>query len=322
MNNKKLISMAVGAMVAGSMGVVLADDLDVFKPREGDVASGANPTVYFLYQPDAEGYLIDLVGPNSSASTCDGAVAFQGYITRKGADCLTTAGPANTNPDVDGGDASGVFEDSKDRVCEWKAPSLAAGDYKLSVTGFDVNSGGLLGDNVKTDKLLRDGDCAAPSGELRTYQSFKVASVNVAPSNPAPKMPVAGVGCAVNTPGVDLNNDGDYDHPGEIDPATTCRPVIKGAGPDGSVDGSATWVQVWINDKDGFNLTQAWYQIATSDSEAETKAVCKLNAGVRTCVLPDQTAKLAGGTAPYTWWTRLWNPAGASGWSAAATMTD
>ncbi len=321
MIKKPLISMAIGAVVASSMGAAIADDLDVFKPKGGDRVTG-NPTVYFLYQPEAEGYLIDLVGPNSTATTCDGAVAFQGYISRQGSDCLTTAGPAHLNPDVDGGDASGAFEDNKVRVCQWEAPSLAPGYYRLSVTGYDVNSNGLLADwpgahpNATTDAALRDLHCAAPVTGLGKYQMFEVASVAAPPQAPAPKTPVAGVGCAVNTPGWDANGDG-IDENGFL-----CRPVIKGTDSAGSVDGSATWVQIWINDKDGFNLTQEWYQITTNEQFAHFKAFCELTAGVRTCELPDQTAKLAGGSPPYTWWTRLWNPAGASAWSAPAMMTD
>ena len=302
MTKKTLISVAIGALLSSAMGAAMADDLDVFKPKEGDQATGNNPTVYFAYQAGAEGYLIDLVGPNSDAASCNGAVAFQGYITRTGADCTTTAGPAANNPDVDGGDSSGTFSNVV-RVCQWDAPSLAAGPYRLSVTGFDVNTDGLMAKRGKYDALVRD-NCAA------SYQSFTVAAVATPPEPSAPKIPVAGVSCAANTPNTDADADAD------------CMPVFKGTDAQGSVDGTATWVQVWINDKDGFNLTQQWYQISTNAADADTKAVCTLDAGVRTCTLPPQEGVLANGAAPYTWWTRLWNPAGAASWSAAATMTD
>jgi len=296
---KTILSVAIGALVVGTMGAAVADDLDVFKPKEGDQAAGANPTVYFLYNADAEGYMIDLVGPNSAADACDGAVAFQGYITRKGSECTTTVGPADTNPDVDGGDDTGAFG-AKVRSCQWDAPSLAAGDYALSVTGYDVDATGLIGDATK-DSLFRTADCAAASGTTKKYQSFKVGSATTPPETSAPKLPIAGVSCGANTGAGD---------------GSDCKPVIKGTNAAESVDGTATWVQLWINDKDGFNLTQQWYQIGTGG------VTCALNAGVRTCEFPDVAGVLAGGAAPYTWWTRLWNPAGAAGWSAAATFTD
>jgi len=308
MTKKTLISVAIGALLSSAMGAAMADDLDVFKPKEGDQATASNPIVYFAYQADAEGYMVDLVGPNSAANTCDGAVAFQGYITRKGSDCTTTAGPADKNPDVDGGDSSGTFND-KVRVCQWNAPTLQGGAnayYKLSVTGFDVNTKGLMTDATSTtsatkyDSLLRDNDCAAASGTAGKYQTFKVASATTPPQPSAPKLPVAGVSCKANT------GTG----------ASDCKPVIKGTDAAGSVDGSATWVQLWINDKDGFNLTQQWYQIGSGG------VTCTLKAGVRTCEFPDISGTLSGKAGPFTWWTRLWNPAGAAPWSAAATMTE
>ena len=308
MTKKTLISVAIGALLVGTMGAAMAadtdDDLDVFKPKSGDQATANNPIVYFLYQSDAEGYMIDLVGPNSAKAACDGAVAFQGYVTRKGSDCLTTAGPASANPDVDGGDASGSFGSGKTRVCQWNAPTLAQGDYRLSVTGFDVDANGLMATPSGTtpavaDSLLRTADCK--TADARKYQYFKVASATTPPQPSAPKLPVAGVSCKANTGTT----------------ASDCKPVIKGTDAAGSVDGSATWVQLWINDKDGFNLTQQWYQIGATGG-----VTCTLNAGVRTCEFPDISSTLQGKAAPFTWWTRLWNPAGAAPWSAAATMTE
>lgn len=301
---KKPIALVLGLVLSASTVVAsAADDKDVFKPKHGSQVGTSTPTIYFAYESAADGYLVDLVGNNTAANSCDGAVAYQGYVQRKGSDCLET-GANNTGTIIDG-DAGAAFPPSgTTRVCQWTPPvTLNNGWYALSVTAYDQTEANLFDDGAVTrDALPRGTNGAYTDGCNDSYQDFQVDISAVVPEPVVAKTPFGGISCDAND---SAGADGQ------------CTPVIKGSVND-SVDPGATYFQIWINDSTGFNLTQLWYEKGNGASRVN----CTTTGGKLTCAFPDQTAALAGGAGPYTWWARAWNPAGASAWSTGVTMTD
>lgn len=290
-----------GNGIGDACDAMVNNDLDVFKPKHKSTGVEQNPAIYFRYDPKAEGYLVDFVGPNTGHNVCNGVAAYQGYIQRDGSDCLATAG--NNVGDITGGDGKPAYPPNvATRVCQWSPPiSLNTGFYALSITGFDQDTAKLLTHAGIQDALGRNSHCDD------RYQSFEVNVSLVIPEPVVPVAPNFGLSCDANT---GTPNGGD------------CRPVVKGSNSTESVDTSATWMQIWVNAHDGYNLSQAWYKVKVGGAVPANKVHCTITGGQTTCAFPDIADVLNRGSGPYTWWVRSWNGAGSSPWSGAATMSD
>lgn len=289
---------ADGNTIGDACDALVNNDLDIFKPKHKSSIANYYPTVYFRYDVKAEGYLVDLVGPNTAHNVCNGLVAYQGYIQRAGSDCIAVAG--NNMGGITGGDGKPDFPPNVEtRVCEWKAPtSLKSGWYAVSITGFDQNLLGVITKPGTQDSLVRDTHC-----ETR-YQHFDIQNYTPRTEVFAVLTPDFGISCDANTGTLNGGN---------------CLPVVKSANDRERGDPLlATWLQLYINDSDGDNLTKQWYRIGNGANEVS----CSGTVGHRTCEFPDITSVLAAGEGLYTWWVRSWSTSGPSSWSAAASMTD
>ena len=199
-----------------------ADDLDVFLPRELSVAGSSNPAIYWRYQPGASGYLIDLIGPNTSSITCDGLPRDPVYVAADAADCGT-----RRVTDINYGDSM----PPETPLCVWYPGDLPSGHYALSVNAWSFNDGW-----VGSDTLTRV-DCTP------FYQKFQVETPSLPPQQPMLQTPVNGLDCEIYTLSlVSSNTNG-------------CFPTIS------EVDATASWVQLWVNDAHNFNLLNRWYPI-------------------------------------------------------------
>lgn len=303
MNNNSLTTLLFFTLFFGIAPHSQADDLDIYKPKNKESVTAENINVWFRYDDQADGYLIDLVGNNTKANKCNGVINFTGFITREGASCLNTAGGENKGNNIIGGDNGTAFpKNQRTRVCSWTVPNeLTPGFYALSITAYNAKTGSLADNGTTQDALTRNGDCKLG------YQDFNVIATTIPPEPVAALLPDHGISCD--------NNDG-------VDPVApalvTCVPRIQGTNSIMSVDTSASWIQLWVNDKDGFNLTQRWYKVGNGTN----KVRCSVSNSQNTCTLPDIAGILELGVAPYTWWVRAWNPVGTSSWSSAATMSN
>jgi len=207
-----------------------ADDLDVYLPREGTVAGGSNPAIYWAYDPAAHGYMVDLVGPNSGSGSCDGAVHFTGYIATDAAHCGIRR--ASELPYGDPMPAETI-------LCLWYPGDLSPGSYALSVSPFSFARGW-----TGQDTLFRN-QCAS------RYQSFVVEAPTAPPSPPTLQTPTQLLDCALYTRSVVSGRTGG------------CYPTIT------DVDGSTSWAQLWINDANQVNITNRWYPISALECKTE-----------------------------------------------------
>ncbi len=202
-------------------GAVVGDS-DVYLPRQDSVIGGASPAIYWRYQPGANGYMIDLVGPNSTGASCDGRVHYLGYISTPTAACgikrVADFGYGDPMP-------------SDTILCRWYAGDLREGHYRLSVSAFSFRTGW-----VGADTLFR-GDCSTD------YQHFEVEYPTRVPHKPVLQVPVSGLDCEAYTFSLVTQR---YDG---------CYLTIS------NVDPSASWVQLWVNDANNVNIINRWYPI-------------------------------------------------------------
>ena len=281
---------AVGLAVSGAaLSAPPGDHPLVYKPKRGAVAESTTPQIFWQYKAVAEGYLIDLVGKNTDYRKCNGATVKQMYISAADAKC----GQANTTTEQngDGGFPAGT------PLCSWTAPSLASGKYSVNVIPVSF-SGDLTGlppfDFVfRTSNLISGQTCANGN-----FQGFEVQAATQPPPTPEIIQPVNGVDCSTATGAS-----------GGLPGGLGCRPAINNVQ-----NSTASWYQIWINDKNGVPVQNKWYKAS--------QLSCSVAGGVKKCAFPAQDAKLTAIGSPFKFWVRGWNPAGNSSWTAPETFTE
>jgi len=160
-------------------------------------------------------------------------------------------------------------------LCHWTVPyRLSEGNYAVQVNAYNLEAPAL---NFNPRSACASSRTASPAG----YQKFYVKKASVRPEKVGIVGPVNGLSCGLLSGG-----------------GGRCTPLI-------TVEPTATWYQIWIEDRNGVVLNSRWY--------TKSEMMCYTVEGIAYCSFPDQKRYLNNGS-PYHWWARNWNSAGAGSW--------